>query len=41
MKKINFSCALLFVFTVCFAQKQDIKLPLTFHNENTHASMGH
>lgn len=33
MKKINFSCALIFVFTVCFAQKQDIKLPLTFHNE--------
>lgn len=32
MKKINFSCVLLFVFAVCFAQKQEIKLPLTFHN---------
>ena len=33
MKKIQFTCALVFVFSVCLAQKQDIKLPLTFHNE--------
>jgi thiol-disulfide isomerase/thioredoxin len=33
MKKIQFTCALIFVFTICLAQKQDIKLPLTFHNE--------
>lgn len=33
MKKINFTCALIFVFTVSFAQKQEVKLPLTFHNE--------
>jgi len=33
MKKINFSCVLIFVFTVSFAQKQELKLPLTIHNE--------
>jgi thiol-disulfide isomerase/thioredoxin len=33
MKKSNFSWVFFFVFTVSFAQKQEIKLPLTFHNE--------
>jgi hypothetical protein len=33
MKKINIISVLIFVSTVCFAQKQEIKLPLTFHNE--------
>jgi len=33
MKKINIIFVLIFVSTVCFAQKQEIKLPLTFHNE--------
>jgi len=33
MKRINFSCLFIFVFTVSFAQKQVIKLPLTIHNE--------
>ncbi len=33
MKKIHFTCTLIFVFTVCFAKNQELKLPLTFHNE--------
>lgn len=38
MKKIYFTCTLIFVFTVSFAQKQELKLPLTFHNElSTHS----
>lgn len=38
MKKVYFTCTLIFVFTVSFAQKQELKLPLTFHNElSTHS----
>jgi len=38
MKKIYFTCTLIFVFTVSFAQKQELKLPLTFHDElSTHS----
>ena len=33
MKKIHLTCILIFTFTVVFAQKQEIKLPLTIHNE--------
>src|ERR1035437_913936 len=40
MKKIYFTCTLIFVFTISFAQKQDLKLPLTFHNELSSHSYG-
>lgn len=40
MKKINFVSVFIFVFTVCFAQRQEIKLPLTFHNRLSIHSTG-
>ncbi|MBV5282077.1 MAG: TlpA family protein disulfide reductase [Paludibacter sp.] len=40
MKKINFVSVFLFVFTVSFAQRQEIKLPLTFHNRLSIHSTG-
>jgi len=33
MKRIYFTCTLIFIFTVSFAQKQELRLPLTIHNE--------
>jgi thiol-disulfide isomerase/thioredoxin len=33
MKKINFTCLFAFVFTVSFAQEQDLKLPFTIQHE--------
>lgn len=40
MRKIYFICVLIFVFTAGFAQGQDIKLPLTIHNESSIHSGG-
>ena len=40
MKKVNFVSVFLFVFTVCFAQRQEIKLPLTFHDQLSIHSTG-
>lgn len=40
MKKIYFTCTLIFVFTVSFAQRQEIKLPLTFHDQLSIHSTG-
>jgi len=41
MKKIYFTCTFIFVFTVSFAQKQELKLPLTFHNELSNHPVGY
>lgn len=40
MKKINLVSVFIFVFAVCFAQRQEIKLPLTFHNQLSIHSTG-
>ncbi len=40
MKKVNFLSVFLFVFAVCFAQRQEIKLPLTFHDQLSIHSTG-
>lgn len=40
MKKINLVSVFMFAFTICFAQRQEIKLPLTFHNQLSIHSTG-
>jgi thiol-disulfide isomerase/thioredoxin len=40
MKKINLVSVFIFVFAVCFAQRQEIKLPLTFHDQLSVHSTG-
>lgn len=40
MRKINLVSVFIFAFTVCFAQRQEIKLPLTFHNQLSIHSTG-
>jgi len=40
MKKIYFTYTLIFVFTVSFAQRQEIKHPLTFHDQLSIHSTG-
>lgn len=40
MKKINLVSVFIFAFTICFAQRQEVKLPLTFHNRLSIHSTG-
>lgn len=40
MKKINLVSVFMFAFTICFAQRQEVKLPLTFHNRLSIHSTG-